>query len=137
MVIARGRVLVPGSVRARALRLTEPVSFWGGIDPATGVIVDRHHPQVGESVSGRMVAMRYGRGSSSASTVVAEMVRRDTAPAGMLLARPDPILVLGAVVAFELYQLALPMVLVDGSLLDRVATGDWVAIAGGGAVSIG
>ena len=41
----RTTVLNPGQCRARALVLDEPLSFWGGFDPADGTIVDRHHPQ--------------------------------------------------------------------------------------------
>lgn len=99
----RVRVLLGGEVTARLTVLTEPLSFWGGFDSATGRVIDRHHPQYGACLTGLAVRMPASRGSSSASSVLAEAVRSNTAPAALLLATPDPILVLGALVAHELY----------------------------------
>jgi predicted aconitase with swiveling domain len=85
------------------LNLTEPVSFWGGIDPRTGRIIDASHPQVGESITGKVLRMPYSRGSSSTPSVLAESLRLGTGPAAIVLERPDPMVVLGAVVARLLY----------------------------------
>jgi predicted aconitase with swiveling domain len=92
---------------AEPLVLTEPLSFWGGVDPNTGVIIDVRHPQAGEVVSGRVLIMPAGRGSSSSASVLAEMIRLGTAPSRVVLDQPDPILLLGAWVAEELYGLEL------------------------------
>ena len=92
---------------AEPLVLTEPLSFWGGVDPNTGVIIDVRHPQSGEVVSGRVLIMPAGRGSSSSASVLAEMIRLGTAPSRVVLDQPDPILLLGAWVAEELYGLEL------------------------------
>lgn len=102
--------LVAGEAQGRALVLDEPLSFWGGVDPATGDIVDVHHPQRGANVAGRVLVMPSGRGSSSSSSVLAEAIRAGTAPAAIVLAEPDPILALGAIVARELYDVAMPVV---------------------------
>ena len=56
--------LAPGRAEGAPLRLDEPLSFWGGLDPLTGRIIDRHHPQFGESVAGCVLMMAAGRGSS-------------------------------------------------------------------------
>ena len=64
--------LVPGAASGPILRLDEPLSFWGGLDPATGAIIDRLHPQRGARVAGRMLMMPGGRGSSSGSATLAE-----------------------------------------------------------------
>lgn len=115
MVTRHGVPLVEaGGAEGAVLRLSEPLSFWGGVDPETGEIVDAHHPQKGEVVSGRVLVMDAGRGSSSASSVLAEMIRKGTAPAAILLAERDPILVVGAVVAAELYGHSIPVVHVSG-----------------------
>jgi len=108
--MAETRTLVPGVARAPALVLDEPMSLWGGIDPATGDIVDAHHPQRGARVSGAVLVMPGGRGSSSSSTVLAEAVRAGTAPAAIVLREPDPILALGAIVARELYGTRIPVI---------------------------
>jgi predicted aconitase with swiveling domain len=108
------RVLVAGTAEGGALVLDEPISFWGGVDPATGILIDPRHPQRGERVSARILVMPSGRGSSSSSTVLAEAVRAGTAPAAIVLLEADPILALGAIVARELYGTAIPVVVADG-----------------------
>ena len=70
----RGRVLADGAVAGCALVLEEPLSLWGGVDPATGAIIDVRHPQRGIRVNGRVLVMRSVRGSSSSSSVLAEAV---------------------------------------------------------------
>lgn len=92
-----------------ALLLDEPLSLWGGVDPATGDIVDAHHPQRGQNIAGRVVIMPAGRGSSSSASVLAEMVRLGTAPAAVVLGEPDLILAIGAEVAWELYGVRVPI----------------------------
>jgi predicted aconitase with swiveling domain len=96
--------------------LDEPLSFWGGFDPETGRITDPRHPQRGTVLTGRVVVMPSGRGSSSSSAVLAEAVRIGTAPAAIVLYEPDPIVVLGAVVASELYGRTVPIVLAPPGL---------------------
>ncbi len=117
-------VLVGGEVTASVKVLGEPLSLWGGFDSATGRIIDRHHPQFGDSLTALAVCLPASRGSSSASSVLAEAVRSGTAPAALLLRSPDPILLLGALVAFELYGRGPTVVLLgdappppDGSLV--------------------
>ena len=117
-----GESLHAGTARGRLLVLTEPVSFWGGVD-ADGMIVDRHHPQRGTSVVGRVVVMRDGRGSSSASAVLAEQIRSGHAPAALLLGERDVVLLLGALVAAELYDVRMPVVWLDAAAaLDSLPT---------------
>lgn len=104
-----GRSLHPGSACAKLLVLAEPLSFWGGVD-RDGIIVDVHHPQCGQSVRGKVVAMPSGRGSSSSTAVLAELIRSGNGPAGILLAECDAIVVIGALVAAEMYSVCLPVI---------------------------
>lgn len=126
--MAEARTLVPGTGRGEVLVLEEPLSFWGGIDPATGEVIDVRHPQRGANVAGRVLVMPGGRGSSSSSSVLAESVRAGTAPAAIVLAEADPILALGAIVARELYGRAVPVV-VSGE--PGVHDGDLVVVRAG------
>ena len=98
-----GRFLVEGPVDGTALVLAEPLSFWGGIDPSTGEVVEANHPQRGEVVTGRILVMPSGRGSSSSATVLAESIRLGTAPAAVVLGEADAIIAIGALVAEALY----------------------------------
>ncbi len=115
-----GRAYTAGTAEAPALVLTEALSFWGGVDSETGRIIDRSHPQVGASVAGVLLVMPGGRGSSSSSSVLAECLRRGTGPVGLLLARPDPILTVAALVANALYGVSCPILVAE---VDGIATG--------------
>jgi uncharacterized protein len=103
--------LTPGEARGQPILLQTPLSFWGGFDSATGQIIDQHHPDHGITLSGCILMMESGRGSSSGSSVLAEAIRAGTAPAAILLRQRDAIIVTGAIVAAELYGINCPVVL--------------------------
>lgn len=109
----QGRSYAAGEAEGTALVLREPLSLWGGIDVETGRIIDHTHPDRGARVTGTILVMPGGRGSSSSSSVLAEAVRRGTGPAGIVLSVPDPILIVGAIVARSLYGLRCPIVVCD------------------------
>jgi hypothetical protein len=111
--------------------LDEPLSLWGGMDPATGRVIDRRHPQAGQDVAGRVLLMPWGRGSSSSSSVLAEAVRAGTAPAAVVLLEPDPIVALGAMVAAELYGRQVPVVVLDEAAYGAIRTGDELVVEAG------
>jgi predicted aconitase with swiveling domain len=99
----RCEVLVAGEAGSgRALVLTAPISFWGGVDPKTGRIVDVRHPKCGETISGKVLFLPGTIGSSSASAVLMELVHSGHAPAALVLHEPDAILLLGLIVAREM-----------------------------------
>ncbi len=123
-----GRILVEGGATGPALVLDEPLSFWGGLDPATGEIVEANHPQRGSVVTGTILVMPSGRGSSSSATVLAEAIRVGTAPAGIVLAEPDDIIVIGALVAAELYGADMPIVVAEATAYAALRTGSALAI---------
>lgn len=114
------RALTYGSAEGVALVLSAPLSFWGGIDAETGRVIDRSHPDLGQCVKGRVLVMPGGRGSSSASSVLAETLRRGTGPVAILLSTPDPILTVGAIVAESLYGIRCPIVVARA---DGITTG--------------
>jgi predicted aconitase with swiveling domain len=109
----RAAFLVPGEASGPVVSLDEPLSFWGGFDPETGRVIDRRHPQLGRSLTGAVLLMPTGRGSSSSSNVVAEAIRLHTAPAAVLMSGADSIIALGAMVAEELYGLTMPVATID------------------------
>lgn len=112
-MIAVVRSLVPGRASGEALVLEAPLSLWGGVDVSSGRIVDRTHPQRGEELQDKIVALPRGRGSSSSSSVLAELLRTTRGPAGLVLAEADSILVVGALVARYLYEANCPVVVGD------------------------
>ncbi|MXW02882.1 MAG: DUF126 domain-containing protein [Holophagales bacterium] len=124
----KAQALVAGAAVGKVLRLEEPLSFWGGVDPVSGTIIDRRHPRCGESVAGRVLVMPYGRGSSSSSSVLLEGVRLGTAPAAVVLRELDGILALGAAVARELYEQSPPVLL--------LAPADWEVLPEGAEAAV-
>ena len=121
-------MLVEGSAIGRALVLDEPLSLWGGLDPVTGRIVEAGHPQVGDVVTGRILVLPSGRGSSSSATVLAEAIRAGTAPAGIVLGEPDEIIAIGALAAAELYGLAIPVVVASAGAFTSIGDGDRITL---------
>jgi predicted aconitase with swiveling domain len=129
-----GDPVVPGESVGQVLNLERPLSFWGGVDPETGRVTDVHHPQHGVVVSGRVLVMPTGRGSSSSSSVLLECVRAGTAPAALLVHHVDPILPVGAAVAIELYGRGPAVVRIDAG--ERLPDGAIARLTTSGAVTV-
>lgn len=123
-----GRILVEGDATGPALLLDEPLSFWGGLDPATGEIVEANHPQRGSVVTGTILVMPSGRGSSSSATVLAEALRAGTAPAGIVLGAPDDIIAIGTLVAAELYGVSIPVVVASATTFGTIRNGEEIKL---------
>ena len=123
-----GRWLVEGRATGPALVLDEPLSFWGGLDPSTGEIVETGHPQRGEVVTGRILVMPSGRGSSSSATVLAEAIRAGKGPAGIVLGEPDDIITIGALVAKELYGVAFPVIVASADAFHAIRSGEALSL---------
>jgi predicted aconitase with swiveling domain len=121
----QARSLAGGEAEGRALVLSEALSFWGGIDVDTGAIIDHSHPQRGLNVAGRVLVMPGGRGSSSSSAVLAEVIRLGTGPVAIVLATPDPILTVGAIVAEFLYGLRCPIAVCG---IHGISSGDRIRV---------
>ena len=133
VMIASGRTHHGGEGEGPALVLDEPLSLWGGVDPATGIIVDQHHPQVGQTIAGTVLVMPHGRGSSGGSGILAESLRASVGPAAIVMRELDAILLVGAIVADELYGIACPVVeLSEG--YERVRSGTRTTVSGDGTV---
>lgn len=132
----QAQVLVPGQGAGTVLCLPEPLSLWGGLDPETGEIIDRRHPNAGEIVSGRVLVLPAGRGSSSASSILLEAVRLATAPAAIITAEADPILALGAAVAREMYDDAPPVVVLPAPAYARLKSGERVRVGVDGRITL-
>ena len=124
-VLIRGETLMPGAGEAEGplFRLAAPISFWGGVDPATGDIIDARHPDGGRNIAGTVLALPGTIGSSSSSSVLLELVHAGRAPAALLLAEPDAILLLGLVVARDMGWPAPPALKCDAAGLATLAEG--------------
>ncbi|MBV6754550.1 aconitase family protein [Pseudomonas chlororaphis] len=104
-----GRSLVEGAAQGPLLFADVGLSFWGGVDPFSGEVIDRHHALSGEYLAGRVLALPSGRGSCTGSSVMMELISNGHAPAALVLAEPDEILTLGVLVAQVIFERSLPV----------------------------
>lgn len=126
-----GRSLIDGRGRGPLIRLTQPISFWGGVDPVAGTIVDPRHPQQGTSIVRCVLAIPGTVGSSSSSAIMLELLREGTAPAAILMQRSDAILALGVVVGRELGYASIPIVEIGLDALGHLPNGALLEVADG------
>lgn len=131
----KARLLTSGEAAGPMLSLDEPLSFWGGFEPRTGVILDVHHPQRGACVKDSILAMTETRGSGSAPGAIAEAIRLGTAPAAIILVKPDINLAIGAEVADALYGRRCVIACVSIEELETLKKSRWVHVAANGAVT--
>ena len=97
-------LLVQNDTRGKVLTCREGLSFWGGVDPDTGAIIDTHHPDHGASLAGRIVLMPTSRGSCSGSGVLLQLERNGRAPAALVFREAEDILTLGAIISARLFD---------------------------------
>ncbi|MEX4004430.1 aconitase X [Paraburkholderia sp. EG285A] len=126
-----GRVLVEGSAQAELVYSGMGLSFWGGVEPFTGEVIDRHHPLSGQFVNGRILAIPSGRGSCTGSSVMLELILNGHAPAGLILAEPDEILTLGVLVAQEVFGKSFPVVSLGAEFFSKLEGAPAVRISEG------
>jgi predicted aconitase with swiveling domain len=95
----KGRVLVKGMARGLALVTNEPLSFLGGVDPKTGLVVEHGHELEGLMVTNRILVFPYGQGRTVGSYTLLAMSKEGTKPAGIVNRRSEAIIAAGCVLA--------------------------------------
>ena len=105
-----GRAVVPGEAHGEVLRADVGLSFMGGVDASTGLVIDTHHPLHGQSVAGKVLALPSGRGSCSGSATLFELLVNGHAPEALIFSVHEPILALGVVLAAEMFGISIPVV---------------------------
>lgn len=126
MIIKDFHTMIEGNADAEALAADKPLSFWGGVDVATGQVLDIHHPLCGENVKGKVLCIPFDRGSCSGSGVMLETIFRKTNPAAILCVGAEAVLALGSVIGGIMYQRTIPIRTVSPEVLRKIETGDRV-----------
>jgi predicted aconitase with swiveling domain len=134
--ILAGRAVVAGSAKGAALVSKEPLSFWGGLSPHTGEIIDRRHECSGQVVTDRVFVLPRGKGSSTSSATLMESIKNGVAPAAIVNLTVDPILALGSIVSDELYSKAVPIVVLDEQDFYSIKEDDFLSIEPDGKVLV-
>jgi predicted aconitase with swiveling domain len=125
--VLTGKISHPGVAEGEVLLLTEPVSFWGGVDHH-GEIIDVHHAQHKAKMTNKILVMPSGRGSSSATAVLAELIRTGDGPLAIIMLQCDTILVIGALVSAEIYGRSMPIVELDQEQYAQLSDGMRVSV---------
>ena len=125
--VLTGKISHPGVAEGEVLLLTEPVSFWGGVDHH-GEIIDVHHAQHKAKMTNKILVMPSGRGSSSATAVLAELIRTGDGPLAIVMLQCDTILVIGALVSAEIYGISMPIVELDQEQYAQLSDGMRVSV---------
>lgn len=121
--ILRGHKVAKGRSEGRALVTRELISFYQGINPETGIVIEKNHELEGKRVTGMILVFPMEKGSTAGAFHLYEMVYCGTAPKGIINLRADPIIALGAIIS------NIPMVdRLDINPLDAIKTGDYVEV---------
>lgn len=118
----KGRVIKAGKASGEALVSPEPITFFGGVDPETGEIIEKGHPLEGQRLGGKVLVFPTGKGSTVGSYILYRLKQKGLAPAAIINFRADPVVAVGAVIA------EIPMV--DLIPWEKISTGDYVEVDG-------
>ena len=129
-------VLVAGEAEGSAMVLEQTLSFWGGFDPVDGEIIDVHHPQYRQRVTGRVLCITRSKGSAGTPGGIAETLRRGSGPLAFVLGEPDVNISIGVLVANRLYGLQVPVVQVSADSMALLQNDDRVTISADAGLSI-
>jgi predicted aconitase with swiveling domain len=115
-----GRIIKAGSASGGALVSSEPLGFFGGVDPDTGMVIESGHPLEGCCVAGRVLVFPTGKGSTVGSYILYRLKKNGVAPAAIINADSEPIVAVGAIIS------EIPMV--DRIEIGQIRTGDRVEL---------
>jgi hypothetical protein len=118
----QGRTITPGRVEGEALVTTAAISFFGGVDPETGVVTEKGHPLEGQSVAGRVLVFPTGKGSTVGSYTIYRLKWNGVAPRAIVNAECETITAVGCIMA------EIPCV--DQVPIERLETGMRLVIDG-------
>ncbi|MBT2550948.1 aconitase X swivel domain-containing protein [Arthrobacter sp. ISL-65] len=127
-------ILVPGEARGEIAASEQMLSFWGGVDPSTGIVIDRRHPLHGVSLAGKIVVLPKGKGSSTGSYVMLDALVEGAGPAGIVMNKVDEIISLGAVVYDEFHSRTIPVLVLNDDDFSRALTASYAEILADGQV---
>ena len=112
----KGRTISPGKAEGEALVWREPLSFYGGIDPKTGIVIEKGHELEGRCVKDKILVFPCGKGSTVGSYVIYGLKKNGVAPTAIVNKETETIVATGVILA------GIPCI--DGIDIDKIKTGD-------------
>ncbi|MFZ2096645.1 MAG: DUF126 domain-containing protein [Anaerolineales bacterium] len=114
----QGRSIYPGKVQGEALVTSQAISFFGGIDPETGIVLERGHSLEGQTIAGKVLVFPTGKGSTVGSYTLYRLKHNGHAPLAILNAECETITAVGCIIAEIVCVDQLPIQKIpDGSLV--------------------
>ncbi len=95
----KGRIIYKGIARGEALTTTQPISFYGGVDPNTGEVIEKGHELQGKSVKDKVLVFPNGKGSTVGSYTLYRMKKNGTSPAAIVNKDCETIIAVGAIIS--------------------------------------
>lgn len=127
----KGKTIVGGSAEGRAVTSNMPLSFWGGFNPSEGKVIDRYHDLYDVDVRGKILVLPEGRGSCTGSVVLLEAILSENGPDGIILRAADEIITLGGIVADEIFNGGIPVVILDEEDFSHLINAEYININDG------
>jgi predicted aconitase with swiveling domain len=94
-----GRCIFPGKAQGTALVTSQAISFYGGVDPETGIVVERGHELEGQCITGKVLVFPTGKGSTVGSYTIYRLKQAGQAPLAVLNASCETITAVGCIIA--------------------------------------
>ncbi|MHC5534567.1 aconitase X swivel domain-containing protein [Priestia megaterium] len=132
----KGDIVVNGEGEGGVISTSVPLSFWGGLDPSTGKIIDKYHPLKGRVISGKIFILPEGRGSCTGSGVLVEAITSGNAPSGLILRKMDEVIILGGIVAAEIFAQQIPIIVLNDDDFKKALNSSYAKIRSDGYVTI-
>ncbi|MCJ8054473.1 aconitase X [Shinella curvata] len=120
MTALSARSILSGTASGPIIAAGEALSFWGGVDPATGRVIDVHHPLHGVTINGGILMMPSSRGSCTGSGVLLDLALTGRAPAALVFSEAEDVLTLGALIAAEMFGKSLPVLRLSHAAYDAL-----------------
>lgn len=120
MTALSARSILAGKASGPIIAAGEALSFWGGVDPATGRVIDVHHPLHGKTITGGILMMPSSRGSCTGSGVLLDLALTGRAPAALVFSEAEDVLTLGALIAAEMFGRSLPVLRLSHAAYDAL-----------------
>jgi predicted aconitase with swiveling domain len=98
MIEVKGRVIYKGRAEGIGLVTKQAISFYGGVDPQTGVVTEKEHELEGKSIAGKILVFPQGKGSTVGSYIMYRLKKNGHAPAGIINRECEPIVAVGAII---------------------------------------
>jgi predicted aconitase with swiveling domain len=111
----KGRKIAPGDVTGEALVTSQSLSFYGGVDPETGVVVEKDHELEGKSITGKVLVFPSGKGSTVGSYVLYQLAKTGKGPIAIINQDTEAIVAVGCIIG------EIPAI--DKITIDKIQTG--------------